>query len=90
MRCVPRHFAHQQQRRVTQLHLLARLHGQRGNLLRIHLGHQFVNTAGDLHAVLVELVLPQHAGENRAAQSLLRGDSPWPALPRGCAGVVMA
>jgi hypothetical protein len=64
MRGVARHLAHQQQRRVAQLHPLARLDGQRGNLLRRNLRNQFVDAAGDLHAVLVELALPQHAGEN--------------------------
>ena len=71
MRGVTRHLAHQQQRRVTQLHALASLDGQRGHLLGVHLRNQLMNAAGDLHAVLVELALPQHAGEDRAAQRLL-------------------
>ena len=74
MRGVARHFAHQQQRRMAQLHPLAGLDGQRGHLFRGHLRHQLVNAAGDLHAVLVELALPQHAGEDGAPQSLLGRD----------------
>ena len=60
---------------MAQLHLLASLHGQRGNLLCLHLRHQLADASGNLHSILVELVLPQHAGENRAAQSLLRRDA---------------
>ena len=45
-----------------------------GPLFRFDLRNQIVNAAGDLHAVFVELALPQHAGEDRAAQSLLGGD----------------
>ena len=74
MRRVTRHLAHEQQRRVTQLHLLAGLDGKRGNLLRRNLGHQFGNAAGDLDAVLVELSLPKQASQHRAAQLQLQRD----------------
>ncbi len=76
MGCVTRHFTNQQQRRVTQLHALASLHGQRSDLLGRNLRNQFTDAPGNLHAILVELALPQHAGEDRAAQSLLRSDGP--------------
>ncbi len=71
MRGVTRHFAHQQQRHVAQLHMLAGFDGQRGNLRGRNARNQFADAARDLHAVLVELVLPQHAGEHRAPQRLL-------------------
>jgi hypothetical protein len=69
---------------MAQLHALADLDGQRGNLFRVDLRHQLMNAAGDLDAVLVKLALPQHAGEDRAAQSLLGSDDAGP-CPLVCA-----
>jgi len=43
---------------LAQLHALASLDGQRGNLFCLDLGDEFVDAAGNLHAVLIELVLP--------------------------------
>ena len=74
MRGVTRHLAHEQQRRVTQLHLLARLDGKRGHLLGCDLGHEFRDAAGDLDAVLVELALPEQASQHRAPQLQFRRD----------------
>ncbi len=74
MRLVPRHLADQQQRRVTQLHLLARLDRQSRNLLRLDLRHQLSDAAGDSDTVLIELVLPQQAARKRAPQLQLRAD----------------
>ena len=53
----------------------ASFHGERGHLLRRDLRDQFVDAAGDLHAVLIELALPQQAGEHRAPQLLLGGEA---------------
>ncbi len=78
MRGVARHLAHQQKRSMTQLHALASLDSKRGHLFGINLRDQLVNAAGDLHAVLIELALPQHAGEDRAPQRLLGGDGAGP------------
>ena len=74
MRLVTRHLAHQQQRRMTQLHLLARLDGERGHLLGRNLGHEFRDAAGDLDSVLVELALPEQASQHRAPQLQLGRD----------------
>jgi len=63
---------------VAQLHALTSLDRQRCHLFGVDLRNQFVDAAGDLHAVLVELALPQHAGEDGAAQSLLGGDGAGP------------
>ena len=62
-----RHLAHQQQGRVTKLHLLASLDCERRNLLGLDLGHEFCDAARDLDAV-VELVLPELAIEHPASQ----------------------
>jgi hypothetical protein len=68
--------AHQKQRRVAQLHPFARFHSQRGHPFRIDLRDKFLDAARNLHAVLVELPLPQHAGENSAPERLLRRNDP--------------
>jgi hypothetical protein len=78
MRGVTRHLANEQKRSMTQLHTLAGLNGQRGDLFSLDLRNQLVDAAGDLHAVLIELAFPQQAGEDRAAQSLLGGDDSGP------------
>src|SRR6185437_9499130 len=72
MRCQSRHLTHQQQRSVTQLHLFAGLDGQRSYLFRRDLGHQLTDASCDRYTILIELVFPQHAGQNRAPQLLLR------------------
>ena len=74
MRLVTRHLPHQQQRRVTQLHLLARFHRTRRHLLSSNLRYQLRDAASDLNAVLVELRFPKHARQNRAPQLKLSGD----------------
>jgi hypothetical protein len=53
---------------VTEPHLVARLDGQRGDTLGLDLGDEFCDAAGDLDAVLVELALPEQAGENGTTQ----------------------
>src|SRR5581483_2916506 len=58
--------------RVAELHLLARFYGQRRYLAGVNARHKLVNAGGNLHAVLVEFVLPEHAGEYGAPQRLLR------------------
>ncbi len=60
----------QHQRRVTQVEHLARLDGQGRHDRGVEIGRQRGDTVGDGLAVLVELVLPQEAGEHRAAQGL--------------------
>jgi len=69
-----RHLPHQQQRRVTQLHLLARLHCKPGHFFGRDLRHQFCDASGDLHAILIELALPEQASQHRALQLQLRRD----------------
>ena len=69
----PSHLAHQEQRNVPQFHLRPGLDRQRGDLLRTHLGNQGTQPLDDGDAALVELVLPQHAGEHGAPQRLLGG-----------------
>jgi hypothetical protein len=49
---VARHLAHQEQRRMTQFHRIARLNSERGNLICADARHEFANTRGDLRAVL--------------------------------------
>ena len=71
VRGVARHLAHQQKRRMAQLHRCARLDGERSDLLGIDLRHERADALGDGDAVLVELVLPEHAGEDAAPQRLL-------------------
>ena len=58
MRGKTRHLAHQQKRGEAQLNVLARLNGQRGNLFGVDLWDQFMDAAGDLDAILIELSLP--------------------------------
>ena len=72
--CQTRHLTHQQQRRVTQLHLLAGLHGQRRDFFSGDLGHQLADASGDCDTILIKLALPQHAGQHRPAQLLLGSD----------------
>ncbi len=74
MRRVTRHLAHQEQRCVTELHRGARLDGECCDLLGIDPGYEFADAACDGDAVLVELVLPEHAGQDGAPQCLLRRD----------------
>ena len=76
MRRVTRHLADEEERRVAQLHRLTRFEGQRGDLRRVHLRDQFADAAGDLHAVLIELALPEQTGEDAAPERLLVGDAP--------------
>src|SRR4029077_9805152 len=74
MGLVTGHLAHQEQRCVTKLHLLARLDRERSNALGLDLGNEFRDAAGDLDAVLVELALPKQAGQHRTAQLQLVRD----------------
>ena len=68
-----RHLAYQKQWYVTGvLHVLPGLGSQRGDLRRIDFRDQFTDAACDLHPVLVELILPEHAGKYRTSKSLLR------------------
>ena len=67
-----RHLAYQKQWYVTELHVLPSLGSQRRDLRRIDFRDQFTNAACDLHPVLVELILPEHAGKYRTSKSLLR------------------
>src|SRR5579859_5784188 len=76
MRRVTRHLADEQERRVAQLHRLTRFEGQRSDLRRVYLRDQFADAAGDLHAVLIELALPEQTGEDAAPERLLVGDAP--------------
>src|SRR5438046_5310304 len=59
---------------MTQLHLLAGLHGQRCDLASRHLAYQFAYASGDGDSVLVELVFPEHARQHRAPKLHLRRD----------------
>ncbi len=68
MGLVTGHLAHQEQRSVTQLHLLARLDGECRDTLRGNLGNKLGDAPSDLDAVLVKLLFPKHAGQHRAAQ----------------------
>ncbi len=74
MRGMTGHLAHQKQRNVTELHVLPRLNRQGRNLLRIDLGNKLADTACDLQAVFVELILPEQAGKHGTAKSLLGRD----------------
>ena len=74
MGLVTSHLAHQEQRRVTELHLLTRLDGKHSHSLGLDLGNKLGNAAGDLNAVLIKLALPEQAGEHRAAQLQLVRD----------------
>ena len=56
------------------MHALARFDSERRHDRRIHLRNECGNTIRDRDAVLVELALPQEAGEDRAAQSGFRVD----------------
>jgi hypothetical protein len=76
MLLMPRHLADDEQRRVTQLHHLARLDGKRGDPRRWHLRHQRLDALGDGDAVLVKLVLPQKAVHERALQLHLGREAP--------------
>jgi hypothetical protein len=68
---------------MTQLHLLASLDGQRSDLLGCNLRHQLGDAASDLDSILVELALPEQAGEHRAPQLQLGRNVPsWCALVR--------
>jgi hypothetical protein len=73
---VPRHLAHQEQRRMPQLHGLARLDRQRRDAIGRDLRHQRTDAVGDGNAVLVELVLPQQAVHQRALQLHLGRETP--------------
>jgi hypothetical protein len=68
MRCMTRHLAHQEQRRMTQFHRLASLGSQRCHFLSRDFGHEFRDPSGDLYSVLVELLFPEEAGEYRPAK----------------------
>ena len=72
---VTRHFTYQEQRRVTQLHALTCLHGEGRDLAGLDARDDFADAVGNLHAILVELALPQHAGEYRTPQGLLGRDN---------------
>src|ERR1700733_5582731 len=74
VRLMTRHFADDQKRRVTQLHLLARLNGKGSHLLGPNLRHSLGDASGDLDPVLVELALPKETRKHRAAQLHLRRD----------------
>ena len=74
MRRVTRHLANEQQWSMTQLHLLARLNGERGNLRGFDARNQRSDAIGNGHAILVELVLPQHVGQHGAPQLRFRAD----------------
>ena len=76
MLLVPRHLADDEQRRVPQLHHLARLEGECRDPLRVDLGHQRLDALGDGDAVLVELVLPQEAVHQRPLQRHFRREAP--------------
>ena len=78
MLLVPRHLAHHQQRRMPELHLLARLDGERRHALGRDLRHQRLDALGDGDAVLVELVFPQEAVHQRALQLHLRREALCP------------
>ena len=66
-----REHLEQEQRHVAQVEDLARLDGERGQHLRRDPHGVGDDAVGDRLAVLVELVLPQQAGQDRAAQPLL-------------------
>ena len=59
---------------MTQLHTLASLDGQRSYTLCLDLRNECADAHGDFCAILVELALPQHAGEHRAPQLLFCGE----------------
>ena len=67
---------------MTQLHRGASLDGEGGDLFGVNLGDELADAACDGDAVLVELALPEHAGEDRAPQGLLGSED-----GRGCAFV---
>src|SRR5215472_909828 len=65
---VPRHLADDEQRRMPQLHHLARLDGECRDPLGVDLRHQRLDAVGDGDAVLIELILPEEAVHQRALQ----------------------
>jgi hypothetical protein len=65
---VPRHFADDEQRRVPQLHHLARLDRELRDARGRDLRHQRLDAVGDGNAILVELVLPKEAVHQRPLQ----------------------
>ena len=68
MRGVARHFPQHEQRRVAQLHVLARGYRERGDALGLDARHELLDAVGDGNAVLVELILPEEAVHQRALQ----------------------
>src|SRR5262249_9208560 len=74
VRLVTRHLPHQEQRRVAELHPLTRLYRERSNLFSGDLRHQRRDALGDLNTGLIELVLPQHAGQHRTTELQLAAD----------------
>src|SRR5579864_638022 len=83
MSSMTRHLTDEQKRRVTQLHLFARLDSQRRHLLRANLGNEFRDATCDLDSILVKLALPEEAGQHRAPQLQFGGDVPrWSAFMR--------
>ena len=66
---------------MTQLHPLASLDSQGSDPLRRNLRNQGADAGRDLGSILVELLLPQHAGEDRAPQHLFGGQDRSSALP---------
>lgn len=75
VRGVAGHLTHQQKRRVAQLHGGAGLDGERGDGLGRDAGYELADARGDGLPALVELVLPEHAGEYAAAQGLFGRES---------------
>jgi hypothetical protein len=59
---------------MPQFHVLACLNSQCGNAFGENLRNKLADAACDLNAILVELSLPQHAGEDGATEGLLRRD----------------
>jgi hypothetical protein len=64
MRLVASHFAHEQKRRMTQLHALAVFDCHRCHLLGRGLGNEFGNAAGHLDSVLLKLTFPKQARQH--------------------------
>ena len=69
---------------MAQVLHLARLDGDAGEHLRLDLFGSLDDAIGDRRAVLVELILPQKAGKDRAAKLLLGRKMP------DCAGALVA
>jgi hypothetical protein len=67
-----RHRAHEEKRRMAQLHLCAGVDRDLRNHVRRDLRHQRLDAIGDRLAVLVELILPKHAVHHRPAKLGLR------------------